>query len=360
MPVLKLKLPKYVTRDTGPDGKERFYYRRPGAKKIRINGVPWTPPFMAEYNTAAGGPDVVVAQPIVRKTGTFSWLCDQYFLSGEFRELDEKLTKPRRRNNLLRICREPIAPNSTRRFGDVPLVSWNKKAIRALRDRVADKPGTASDWLKALRAIFKFAVEADHCEANPTREVQFLRSNNVDGHHSWTIEEVEKFESKYQIGSEERLAMGLLIYTGQRMSDVIRFGPASIKDGWLHFTQHKNRKRKPVHMQIPVRPELLELLKATPTGTETFLVNTFGRPHKDRGFSEWFGAACEAAGVPGRSHGLRKAAAARLAELGASEKEIMSITGHTTSQEVTRYTKAASQKLLAEKATALSAKKGAA
>jgi hypothetical protein len=35
--------------------------------------------------------------------------------------------------------------------------------------------------------------------------------------------------------------------------------------------------------------------------------------------------------------GLRKAAAVRLAELGAPENEIMAITGHRTSKEITRY-----------------------
>jgi integrase len=49
-------------------------------------------------------------------------------------------------------------------------------------------------------------------------------------------------------------------------------------------------------------------------------------------------------------HGLRKAAAARLAELGCTEFEIMAITGHQTSKEVTRYTKAASQRTRAEAA----------
>ena len=43
-------------------------------------------------------------------------------------------------------------------------------------------------------------------------------------------------------------------------------------------------------------------------------------------------------------HGLRRAAAARLAELGCTEQEIMAITGHRTSKEVTRYTRAASQR----------------
>ena len=51
--------------------------------------------------------------------------------------------------------------------------------------------------------------------------------------------------------------------------------------------------------------------------------------------------------APCTAHGLRKAAAARLAELGAGENEIMAVTGHSTSKEVVRYTRAARQKVLA-------------
>ena len=42
-------------------------------------------------------------------------------------------------------------------------------------------------------------------------------------------------------------------------------------------------------------------------------------------------------------HGLRKSAAARLAEAGCSELEIMSVTGHRSLQMVSHYTKEASQ-----------------
>lgn len=52
---MKIKNPKYVTRDKGPDGVERFYYRRPGQLKIRIDGIPWTPEFMAVYNKIRDG-----------------------------------------------------------------------------------------------------------------------------------------------------------------------------------------------------------------------------------------------------------------------------------------------------------------
>lgn len=50
------------------------------------------------------------------------------------------------------------------------------------------------------------------------------------------------------------------------------------------------------------------------------------------------------------AHGLRKAAARRLAEAGCSANEIAAITGHATLEEVARYTKAAEQKKLAHAA----------
>jgi integrase len=47
------------------------------------------------------------------------------------------------------------------------------------------------------------------------------------------------------------------------------------------------------------------------------------------------------------AHGLRKAAARRLAEAGCTEHEIAAITGHASLREVQRYTRAADQTRLA-------------
>lgn len=47
------------------------------------------------------------------------------------------------------------------------------------------------------------------------------------------------------------------------------------------------------------------------------------------------------------AHGLRKAAARRLAEANCTVHEIAAITGHASLREVARYTKAADQKRLA-------------
>jgi uncharacterized Zn-binding protein involved in type VI secretion len=51
-------------------------------------------------------------------------------------------------------------------------------------------------------------------------------------------------------------------------------------------------------------------------------------------------------------HGIRKAAAARLAEAGCTANESASITGNKTLKEVSRYTAGAEQRKLAESAMA--------
>jgi len=84
------------------------------------------------------------------------------------------------------------------------------------------------------------------------------------------------------------------------------------------------------------------------------LTTTFGKPFTNAGYGNMMADTIAAAGLPDRCvlHGLRKAAARRLAEAGCTEKEISAVTGHTTLKEVARYTRAADQKLLAAAAVA--------
>ena len=71
-------------------------------------------------------------------------------------------------------------------------------------------------------------------------------------------------KQSFAIGTTERLALGILLYTGQRRSDVVRFCPAIVKNDWLVFTQHKNRNRKPVEMARPFVEPLKKLIEQTP------------------------------------------------------------------------------------------------
>ena len=216
-----------------------------------------------------------------------------------------------------------------------------------MRDDRADTPEAANGVVKALRQIFNFAVEYEFADRNPARDVPYIRSAS-DGFHSWTMEEVAKFEQHHALGSKARLALALLLYTGQRRSDVVRLGPQHIKDGWLTLTQKKNRSRKPVTLSIPVLPELEAVIDATPTGNLAFLVTAFGKPFTSNGFGNWFRKQCDAAALKHCSaHGLRKAGAALAAENGATERQLMAIFGWSTMKEASRYTRAARQKVLA-------------
>lgn len=117
------------------------------------------------------------------------------------------------------------------------------------------------------------------------------------------------------------------------------------------LTQHKNRKRHPVTVEIPIVSVLQEAIDAGPTGDLAFLRTEFGQPFTANGFGNRFRKWCDDAKLKGLSaHGLRKAAAARLADLGCTEHQIMAITGHQTSKEVSRYTKSANRRRLAKQA----------
>lgn len=326
---------KYVHCDIDRHGNARYYFKKRGApKKLRLPGHPGSGEFMAAYAAALAGLPLpqtgqVDERPDIKRvpSGTLDWLIAAYFQSSEFKQLVPD-TQKNKRSILRRICDEKHSPGSTTRFGDMPYAEMTPKAARVLRDRRADKPATARNWLAMLNALFKWAIEADHCAVNPVRDVPKPRFKS-EGHHTWTPEEMRAFEAKHPLGSQARLAFALLAYTGQRVSDIVRLGPQHMtKGGCLKFTQKKNEKRAPVVVEIPILPELQRVIDATPTGHLTFMVNSLGRAMKERTFANRMREWCDEAGLPHcSSHGMRKAAAVAAGEGGASELQMMAIFG---------------------------------
>jgi integrase len=189
----------------------------------------------------------------------------------------------------------------------------------------------------------RHAVEIGLRADDPTRDVKAIRVKS-DGYHSWTEDEIAQFEKRHPIGSRARLSLALLIYTGQRRSDVVRMGRQHIRDGFLHIRQLKTG----TELSIPVHADLEAIIAESVAGQMTFLTTEFGKPFTAAGFGNWFREQCDMANLRHCSaHGVRKAAARRLAEAGCTEHEIASITGHASLREITRYTKAADQKRLA-------------
>ncbi|MEQ8445761.1 MAG: tyrosine-type recombinase/integrase [Pelagibacterium sp.] len=349
-------LPRYVVEYEVPKGSGKWYvyFRRKGEKDVRMHGTPGTPEWEETYRGLLAGqrPEAKnAARPV---EGTFGWLCQQYMASSHFAELDQRTRYVRR--GILSHCIGESPKGTKDTFGDVPLSRFTARTVGLIRDNKRDKPEAANGRIKAIRAVFNWATNTDVelAEGNPARDVQYMKPNIRDGeagHHTWTLEEIERFEKRHPIGTRAHLALSLLLYTGQRRSDVVLLGRQHEKDGWLSFTQHKNRNSKPISLEIPIRPELRKVLDASPTGDMVYLVTEQGKPFTFNGFGNWFRDRCVEAAVPGRAHGLRKAAATRLANAGATAHEIMAITGHQTLKEVERYTKKANQRRLAESAS---------
>jgi integrase len=261
--------------------------------------------------------------------------------------LDER-TRRVRRGIIEATFDEPIAPGSPRFFRDMPLTRMTEDAIEVLRDRKIQMPEGANARLKAIRQVFKFGVKKKLAPRNPARDVEYFKSGSA-GFHPWTPEEVQQFEARHPVGTKARLALALMLFTGQRRSDIVRFGKQHAKAGKLSFTQYKGRNRKPKRLTLPILPALQKMIDATPCGDLTFLVNEWRRPFTDAGFGNWFRDRCVEAGVPGRAHGLRKAGATIAANNGATSHQLMAIFGWDT-KEAERYTRAANQLRLAEAA----------
>ena len=98
--------------------------------------------------------------------------------------------------------------------------------------RLAGKPHAANTLRRALRNLMTHAIDIGIRGDDPTRDVKAIRIKS-GGHHSWTDLEIAQFERCHAIGSRARLALALLLYTGQRRGDVIRMGAQQVRGGIL-------------------------------------------------------------------------------------------------------------------------------
>jgi integrase len=331
--------PKYVQGFIDRHGKPRFYFRRPGFKQMPLPGLPWSPEFMAAYKLALAGQPVPIGAKRV-KPGTFRALAVSYFSSLAFSSMKAS-TQSVYRNAIDRLCDE---------HGDKSAATLQRQHVIKLMAAKAKRPESANLLRKVLRAMMQHAVEIGLRADDPTRDVRAIRVKS-DGFHSWTDAEIAQFEKHHPVGSRPRLALALLLFTGQRRSDVVSMGRQHIRDAVIDgkATQllHVKQQKTGTELDIPVLPPLAAIIAETPTDM-TFLTTQFGKPFTAAGFGNWFREQCNAAGLPHCSaHGLRKAAARRMAEWGFTAHEIAAWTGHLSLREVVRYTKGVDQKRLA-------------
>ena len=320
-------------------GKVRYRFRRKGSRTIYLVGLPGSPEFARSYADAVEGVssrlDVGAGRTV---PGTINALAVTIYQSAEWSQL-APTTQGTYRGIIERIRRD---------YGELGVRGFKADHVRKMRDKRKATPAAANNLLKVLRWMMAFAVERNLRPDNPCIGIKPLRIES-DGFHTWTEAEIETFQKRWSVGTRQRLAMDLLLYTAQRSGDVRQMGRQHVRDGRVAVVQEKTGAR----LEIPVHPALAASLATVPAGQMMFVVTQFGEPYTAKGFGNWFSDACRAAGLPHCSaHGLRKSAATRLADAGCSEAQIMAVTGHATAKEVQRYTRARDQRGLAEDAMA--------
>ena len=154
------------------------------------------------------------------------------------------------------------------------------------------------------------------------------------------------FEARWPIGTRERLALALLLFTGFRRGDAVKSGRQHVNDGVITFRTEKTK----TPVVIPLLPELADIIDASKTGDLTFVCGQGGRPMVKESFGTWFRLACKEAGVPGRAHGLARPGATQAANNGATVAQLEAIFGWRGGQMASLYTRQADRTRLAKEA----------
>jgi len=312
----------------------RWRARAKGKPTVMLHGEYGSAQFVAEWNAWVNGKAEVGASKT--RPGSISALVVGYYESKDFTSLAQN-TRRLQRSHLERLRATS---------GDKDLKALTRENVLASLDKMANNPASANNFLKVMRALCRYAIDRKMIAHNPTAGVKRLK-DKTDGIHTWTDEQIAQFEARHAIGTKARLALALLLYTAQRKSDVITMGRQHERAGAITVRQKKTGTR----LVLPIVEQLREAIDAAPKGGMTYLETEFGLPFTSAGFGNWFADRCNEAGLVGCSaHGLRKAAARRLAEAGKSAHEIMAVTGHKSLSEVERYTRAANQEALARRA----------
>jgi integrase len=289
---------------------------------------------MAAYQEGMGAqkPELGSSRTI---PGTINAMAVSYYASPGYKALAPQTQRMYR--NLIERLRVMVGNNR--------IAKLEQHHVRAIVAKNGKTPAASNNLLRGMRLLCEHAVSMGVIKTSPCLGVKKTRYK-TEGFSDWSEDEIAKFEAKYPIGTRERLAFSLALFTSQRRSDLVTLGRQHLRGGVLSLRQ----KKTGTVVEIPVHPDLAHVLDNTPRGELTFLVTRDGKPFSAAGFTNWFRDCVREAGLPeGRSvHGLRKAACRRLAEAGATASELMSISGHLSLSEAERYTRAASKKKMAE------------
>jgi integrase len=162
------------------------------------------------------------------KNGTLAALAMSYLNSTAF---NDKRPETRR-------SERGIVHKLTEQYGSGRVTDLKREQVQRIVDKKAATPSAARNLLAVMRVLMSHAVKIGMRKDNPAVGVTRPKIKTT-GYRTWGEEHIAAYRAWHPVATRERLAIELLINTGQRRGDVVRMGRQHIRDGVLYVCQQK-------------------------------------------------------------------------------------------------------------------------
>lgn len=183
------------------------------------------------------------------------------------RKKGAKALSPNTRTNYLRYVAMIEASH-----GSELVASLTPANVYALRNKMANMPGKANNWLNVLKLMLTFAEQGGWIRTNPARDVGLLP---IGEHEPWPREVLE--QALATASPMLRLAIVSGLCSGQRVSDVITIRHDWLKTGIMELSQIKTN----VDAAVAVHPWWREEIDRLEKKSTTILYDRSGKPFGD-------------------------------------------------------------------------------
>jgi integrase len=337
----KRKLDPFTSLYVDRHGKERCRFRRNGYDCALPH--PSAKDYREAYHEALGKAEGSIPLAPRFTPGSVNDLLPRFYESVGFKKggYDWRRT----RKQVLEAFRDE--------YGNDQVADFRTKDIDAILakklEKADGKGGThaAKRLREQLDALFRFAVRQEWIRSNPVDQAEEVE-HKAQGFYAWTEADIAKYRDRWPVGTKQRLALELMLWTGARRGDARLLPPP--KGGRIVGKAGKTGKA----FNLPVAPALAAAIDAMPAvGLTTLLVTDYGKPFSAAGFGNWFRDQCRKAGLERcTAHGLRKALARRAADQGVQQQGLKALGQWSGDREVAVYVAGANQTRLAESALA--------
>lgn len=304
---------RYVTTRKNKDGSLRYYWQRKGFPLANLPADPAERWRMAEnLNRDADG---AVLQEVV--DGTIGWLIDEYEKTDRYREL--AVESRRVYDRWLKVFRQM--------WGAVPVQGISRRIVVDFAQSLKKKPAVRGQAIAVLSNLCDLAMYFGLATSNPCQKLRLRKPKARDEY--WLPADIDKFFEAcdgHPRGDAMRLAIKVLLYTGQRPGDALSLSRAAYDGSAIRLRQQKTGTL----LKIPVHNELrVELDNLRHNDTRIIPLPGTGTPQYKL-FNRAFGEIREKAGLEHlQARDLRRTAVVMLAESGCKVPEIAAVTGHS-------------------------------